>query len=112
MTEYRVELTRTAQADILGIVRYIQMELREPRIAGRLYGLLKEQISSLASLPERNPVVDQPKIRELGLRRLLVKNYSVFYLVDSDRLLVRVARVMYSGRDIATQLMDTQWEEE
>ncbi len=112
MTEYRVELTRTAQTDILGIVRYIQTELREPRIAGRLYGLLKEQISCLARLPERNPVVDQPKIRELGLRRLLVKNYSVFYLVDNERLLVRVARVMYSGRDIATQLMDTQWEEE
>ncbi len=109
MTDYRVELSRTAQADIYGIVRYIQTELQEPQIAGRLYGLLKEQISHLSYLPERNAVVDTPNIRELGLRRLLVKNYCVFYVVDNGQRVVRVARVMYAGRDIASELADTNW---
>lgn len=111
MTAYRVELSQTAQGDILNIVQYIQTELREPQIAGKLYGLLKRQIRSLASLPERNAIVDIPKIRELGLRRMLVKNYSVFYLVDNDRRVVRIVRVMYSGRDVATQFSDTSWNE-
>lgn len=112
MTRYQVELSRTARVDILGIVRYIQVELQEPRLAGKLYGQLKEQISSLSYLPERNAIVDIPKIRELGLRRLLVRNYSVFYHVDNEQNIVRIVRVMYSGRDITAQLTDTQWNEE
>ncbi len=108
MTEYQVELSRTAQADILGIIRYIRTELGEPQIAGTMYGLLKEHIRSLASLPERSAVVDIPK---LGVRRLPVKNYSVFYLADSTRQVVHIVRVMYSGRNIASQLLDTSWNE-
>lgn len=88
-----------------GIVRYIQTELQEPQIAGRLYGLLKEQISRLSYSPERNAVVDTPNIREPGLRRLLVKNYCVFYVVDNEQRVVRVAR----ARDIASELADTNW---
>lgn len=34
------------------------------------------------------------------------------YQVDNERLLVQVVRVMFSGRDIVTQLTDTQWMEE
>lgn len=113
MTNYKVELTPTAHRDLWGIVRYIQTELREPGIAKKLYRLLKEEINSLSYLPERNPFEDATnEIRALGLRKLLVKNYSVFYRVDNEGNTVRVARVMYSGRDIATQLTDTQWNEE
>lgn len=113
MTDYKVELTQTARRDLLGIVYYIQTELREPQIAKKLYWLLKEEINSLSYLPERNPLMDgTDEIRALELRKLLVKNYSVLYRVDNEVHTVRIARVMYSGRDIATQLTDTQWNEE
>lgn len=112
MTQYKVEFTPMARRDLWGIVYYIQTEFREPRIAQKLYRLLKEQISSLSYLPERNPFEDETdEIRALELRKLLVKNYSVFYHVDNEHNIVRVARVMYSGRDIAAQLTDTQWNE-
>ena len=111
MTEYRVELSQTAQADIYSIVRYIQTELQEPQIAGRLYRFLKEEIGHLSYLPERNAIVDLPEAREWGLRRLLVKNYSVFYMMDKAANTVRVVRIMYSGRDIARQLADTGWDD-
>ena len=113
MTDYKVELTLTARRDLWGIVHYIQTELCEPQIAKKLYRLLKEEINSLSYLPERNPLMDETdEIRALELRKLLVKNYSVLYRVDNEAHIVRIARVMYSGRDIAAQLMDAQWNEE
>lgn len=113
MTDYKVELTLTARRDLWGIVYYIQAELCEPQIAQKLYQLLKKKINSLSYLPERNPLMDETdEVRALELRKLLVKNYSVLYRVDNMRNIVRVARVMYSGRDIAAQLTDAQWNEE
>lgn len=113
MTDYKVEFTLTARRDLWEIVRYIQTELQEPQIAQKLYRLLKDEINSLSYLPERNPFMDgTDEIRALELRKLLVKNYSVFYRVDNETHIVRIARVMYSGRDIATQLTDAQWNEE
>ncbi|WP_442872059.1 type II toxin-antitoxin system RelE/ParE family toxin [Coprococcus sp. AF38-1] len=39
-----------------------------------------------------------------GLRVLLVDNYVVFYIPDSDKKVVTILRVMYAGRDTDNQL--------
>ena len=59
------------------IVRYIGQVLLEPRTAGNLYRLLKEEILSLKQMPERYPYEDDERLRALGIRKLLVKNYKV-----------------------------------
>ena len=51
MIKYRVEIGIQAQADITDIVRYIGQVLLEPRTAGNLYRLLKEEILSLKQMP-------------------------------------------------------------
>lgn len=111
MTEYQVEIASSAKADMLEIVRYIGEALREPRTAARLYQRLRTEIASLSSLPERCPLEREARARELGIRCLLVKNYKVLYLVDRERRVVQVARVLYAGRDIAKLLEDTNLEE-
>ena len=47
MMKYRVKIGAQAQADITDIMRYIEQVLLEPRTAGNLYRLLKEEILSL-----------------------------------------------------------------
>ena len=39
-----------------------------------------------------------------GLRVLPVDNYVVLYIPDSDKKVVTILRVMYTGRDIDNQL--------
>lgn len=110
MTSYQVEIGAQAQADIHGIVRYISQTLQEPRTAGNLYRLMKEQILSLDQMPERWPYEDDDMLRALGIRKLLVKNYKILYVVDPERRSVQVARVIYAGRDITKILEDTKFE--
>lgn len=110
MMKYRIEIGAQAQSDITDIMRYIGQVLLEPRTAGNLYRLLKEEILSLKQMPERYPYEDDDRLRALGIRELLVKNYKVLYFVDTERQLVQVARVVYAGRDISRLLDETEFE--
>ena len=110
MIKYRVEIGIQAQTDITDIVRYIGQVLLEPRTAGNLYRLLKEEILSLKQMPERYPYEDDERLRALGMRKLLVKNYKVLYFVDSEQQLVQIARVFYAGRDISRLMEETDFE--
>ena len=110
MMKYRIEIGAQAQSDITDIMRYIGQVLLEPRTAGNLYRLLKEEILSLKQMPERYPYEDDNRLRALGIRKLLVKNYKVLYFVDTERQLVQVARVVYAGRDISKLLDETEFE--
>ncbi len=109
MMKYRIEIGAQAQSDITDIMRYIGQVLLEPRTAGNLYRLLKEEILSLKQMPERYPYEDDDRLRALGIRKLLVKNYKVLYFVDTERQLVQVARVVYAGRDISRLLDETEF---
>lgn len=109
MMKYRIEIGAQAQSDITDIMRYIGQVLLEPRTAGNLYRLLKEEILSLKQMPERYPYEDDYRLRALGIRKLLVKNYKVLYFVDTERQLVQVARVVYAGRDISRLLDETEF---
>ena len=110
MMKYRIEIGAQAQSDITDIMRYIGQVLLEPRTAGNLYRLRKEEILSLKQMPERYPYEDDDRLRALGIRKLLVKNYKVLYFVDTERQLVQVARVVYAGRDISRLLDETEFE--
>lgn len=110
MMKYRIEIGAQAQSDITDIMRYIGQVLLEPRTAGNLYRLLKEEILSLKQMPERYPYEDDDRLRALGIRKLLVKNYKVLYFVDTERQLVQVASVVYAGRDISKLLDETEFE--
>ena len=109
MMKYRIEIGAQAQSDITDIMRYIGQVLLEPRTAGNLYRLLKEEILSLKQMPERYPYEDDDRLRALGIRKLLVKNYKVLYFVDTERQLVQVARVVYAGRDVSRLLDETEF---
>ena len=61
-------------------------------------------------MPERYPYEDDERLRALGIRKLLVKNYKVLYLVDTERQLVQIARVVYAGRDISKLIEETDFE--
>lgn len=107
MTEYRVEIGLLAQTDIADIMGYIGHTLQEPRTAGNLYRVIKQEIRSLGLMPERYPYEDDRRLRALGIRKLLVKNYKVLYFVDTERQLVQVARVVYAGRDLSKLLEES-----
>ena len=101
---YEVEVSEQADSDLREIFEYIAFELQSPENASGQLDRLEEQILSLDTMPERYRKYEKEPWKSRGLRVLPVDNYVVFYISDSDKMVVTILRVMYAGRDIINQL--------
>ena len=54
--------------------------------------------------PKKVSLMESEKERTMGLRQLVVDNYSVFYVIEKERVIVM--RVLYSASDIGERLKD------
>lgn len=101
---YEVINTDQADTDLRGIYEYIAFELLSPDHAAGQLERLEEHIVGLEKFPEKFRHYEKEPWRSRGLRVMPVDNYLVFYILDKDKGIVTVIRVMYAGRDVDSQL--------
>jgi len=99
MKGYKVLMTQPAVDDLKGIAAYIANELREPSIAKKLVGRIKEAVMSLSEMPERHSLVADEKLAIQEIRKIMVDNYIIFYAVSEKDATVTVVRILYGRRD-------------
>ncbi|MCT7679073.1 MAG: type II toxin-antitoxin system RelE/ParE family toxin [Lactobacillus iners] len=61
-------------------------------------------MTSLQTMPYRVKAIDEQPWRNLGFRKIRVKNYYIYFLVDENRKEVQILAVIYVRRDQAKQL--------
>ena len=106
----RVVYTFTARQDLHNIYEYIAFTLLAPDAARNTTNKIMEAVRSLESMPTRNSVYKEEPWRSQGVRFIPVRNYLVFYTVNTEANIVSVARIMYGARDISRQLEETtEW---
>ena len=79
--------------------------LRRKRRQDRRRGL-----RALDEMPMRFRLYDEEPWRSVGLRFFPVDNYLVFYLPDESKNTVSIVRIMHGGRDVRSQLNETEIE--
>lgn len=104
MKYYTVKITDKALADMEDIYEYIALRLQAPDNAMGQYNRIAEAIEGLNAFPERVRVMDSEPERTMGLRQLPVDNYSIFYVIKEERVIV--VRVLYSASDISRRLLE------
>ena len=102
MKSYSVEITDNALSDMDDIYRHIRDVLQAPGSAAAQYDRIADEILKLEIIPERYRIPPIPFLQRLGLHRMLVDNYSVFYLVKENRVIV--TDVLYSASDFLERL--------
>ena len=102
MTQRKITFIYSDEAfeDLDDIYTYIAVELQEKRIAANLVKRIRKEIRELEPFSEMFPLVDWEPWHSEGVRRMLVGNYSVYYLPDRKSNSVSIIRIFYSGRDI------------
>lgn len=103
---YEVTTTEQAETDLRGIYEYIAFELISPENASGQLDRLEEHIMELEEFPEKFKLYEKEPWHSRGLRVMPVDNYLVFYIPDKEAGIVTVIRVMYSGRNVDSQLKD------
>ena len=96
---YSYVLTETAEADVDEAFDYIANELVNPDAASAFADELEEKLEEICKTPKAGRPVHNPYLKRNDIRRVLVKNYIAYYLVDEEEENIVVLRVVYNRRD-------------
>lgn len=99
MAKYRVDISEPAENDLRNIVRYISAQLSAPMTAADMINTVEEAIADLAVMPQKCPPVTDERLAMIGYRKLLFKNYIVFFTINEKSKVVDVERILYARRD-------------
>lgn len=102
--KFAVEISEKADRDLRNIFLYIAIDLCAPETAEKQIKRLWDAMRSLDELPERYCRYEEEPWRSRGMRVLPVDNYVILYIPDLEEKIVRIASIIYSGRDISEQL--------
>ena len=96
---YNYVLTESAKADVDEAFDYIANELVNPDAASAFADELEEKLEEICKAPKTGRPVHNPYLKRDDVRRVLVKNYIAYYLIDEEEENIVVLRVVYSRRD-------------
>ena len=103
---YKPIILTEAQQDIRSIVLYIAQELFAPKAALDLQDDFHEEIQKLSYMPTRIEPIDEEPWGSQGIRKIRVRNYYIYFIVDDNEMAVKVNAVIYVGRDQEKQMTD------
>ena len=98
-SKFSLSMTETAVNDLDDILEYIANTLANPLAVKNLYDELSEAFQSVVVFPDAGAPVNNPTVLLNGVRKLFVKNYTVYYLPDYECEKVHILRIVYSHRD-------------
>jgi toxin ParE1/3/4 len=110
MTVYKVKVTKQAYKQMREIVHYIANELLSPEAAVKLIDKMQEAVKGLSEFPKKYSIVDEEPWRSAGVRKIVVKNFLIYFWVDDENMRVQVTAVIYSKRNQLVQLAKMDWE--
>ena len=98
--KWEVKYAESALQDLFDIDDYISIVLLEPDTAKEQVGRIMDAAESLGEMPFRYSLYDKGKWKDSGIRFLPIDNYIILYLPDENNTIVKIVRILYSGRNI------------
>lgn len=96
---YQLVYLPLARKDMVDIVQYISLDLCNPDAAGKLAEELIKAAENVLAFPYRNPVHMSIRPLKHEYRKIIVKNYMMFYWIEEQTKTVTIARVLYYKRN-------------
>ena len=96
---FLINITSSAQNDIIAIDNYIRNCLYNEQAANNLAIAIFKEINLLKQFPNSHQIVPDEYLRLLKIRAIPVKNYIVFYIVDFASQTVNIIRVLHSKQN-------------
>ena len=104
MNHYDIIITPDATADLVELRDYISEVLLSPETALSYVRSIREEISKLSELPTRIKPLDDEPWHSLGVRKIIAKNFYVYFWINEETKCVYIMNVIYGKRDQLKQL--------
>ena len=107
MKKYIVEVSETAEQDLENIISYLKYDLAGGDIIADKYKILfKQELRKLEDVAGSMPIIDEKLIGHRNIRKVNVKNYVIFYIIDEENNNVFVVRIGHVFMDWEKYLND------
>ena len=94
MEPYEIMITSDAVRDLTELRNYIADVLLEPETALSCIRTVRREIDSLSEMPARYRAMDEEPWHTRQIRRMIVKNFFVYYRIDEAARRVIVLNVI------------------
>ncbi len=99
MKKYIVEISETAEQDLENIILYIRYNLAGDIIADKYKILFKQELKNLENVAGSMPILNEELTGHKNIRKVNVRNYIVFYIVDEENSKALVLRIGHAFMD-------------
>ena len=106
MKKYIVKISETAEQDLENIISYLRYNLSGDIIADKYKLLFKQELKDLENIAGSMPVLDENLTGHKNIRKINVRNYIVFYIVDEKNYEAIVVRIGHAFMDWEKYLRD------
>ena len=106
MKKYIVEISKTAEQDLENIISYLLFSLAGDIIADKYKILFKQKLQNLENIAGSMPVLSEDLTGHKNIRKINVRNYIVFYIVDDENSKALVVRMGHAFMEWEKYLKD------
>lgn len=99
MKKYVVEISETAERDLENIISYLRSNLGSDIIADKYKILFKQKLKNLENIAGSMPILSESLTGHKNIRKIDIKNYVVFYLVNDEASKAFVVRIGHTFMD-------------
>ena len=99
MNVYDVYITRQAEELLEETLYHITVNLLNPDAADAFVDEFYEEVNKLSKNPEKHRPVDEEPWGSEGIRKITIKNYYVYFWIDTENAIVWVNAVVFAERD-------------
>ncbi len=96
---YKVMETETALEQLEGIVLYIRDTLVNPSAAVTFLNAIARCYDDLERMPQMYELCRDLRLRDLGYRKAVIKNYVMIYRIDEAAKTVYILRFFHGRQD-------------
>jgi plasmid stabilization system protein ParE len=108
---YRLRFSKLYKEDVDSSYNYIKNKLEAPMAADNLIKEILEKLNKIKENPNIRPLVQDKYLASLGYRSISVKNYIVFYNINSNNKYINIIRFLYKKRNWINILKENNIEE-
>lgn len=106
MKKYIVEISETAEQDLEDIISYLRYNLAGDIVADKYKILFKQELKYLENIAGSMSILDEELTGHKNIRKINVRNYIIFYIVDEDNSKALVLRIGHAFMDWEKFLKD------
>ena len=106
MKKYIVEISKTAKQDLENIISYLRHNLAGDIISDKYKILFKQELKNLEDVAGSMSILDEKLTGHKNIRKINVRNYIVFYIVDEENSKALVLRIGHAFMDWEKYLKD------